>query len=311
MRVVFHTMYMHFGGQVFKQIFGFPMGSPLSPDAANLFMALVEDLNGEWQHVGHALHSFLPGPECLKLFKRLIDDYTIILAKVSRTQVRTLLNELDRRLALVGLKVTWVINTESCDTLDLHVYKPPEMRTQGKLAFRTHQKLGNRYQYLARSSMHNPPVFRALVKGELCRHAVNCSSHTMYWHMAQLFWHRLQARGYTRADLTPAFDAVPYSIRQRLLYGGDAADAEEPAEPLPLVAFLKAPYDGITASMELQSCMRHALADAVAAVRLHPPQGEDLARYREVLHQLEHITPMLCWQRAGNLGGDIMRSSDS
>ena len=158
--LVFHTMFLRFGTRYYKQVYGFPMGSPPSPDAANLFMALIEDVFGEWQHAPQPLHNYLPLPECLKLIKRLINDYTVVLAGVSRLQVNTILNELDRRLDLVGLKVTWVVHTQFCDALDLHVYKPEEMRLTGKLAFRTHQKVGHRYQYLARSSMHNPQVFQ-------------------------------------------------------------------------------------------------------------------------------------------------------
>ena len=50
-------------------------------------MALIEDVFGEWQHAPQPLHNYLPLPECLKLFKRLIDDYTVVLAGVSRLQV--------------------------------------------------------------------------------------------------------------------------------------------------------------------------------------------------------------------------------
>lgn len=41
---VFHTSYVGFGGRVFKQKRGLPMGSPLSPVLANLYMVQLEDV---------------------------------------------------------------------------------------------------------------------------------------------------------------------------------------------------------------------------------------------------------------------------
>ncbi|EXX79015.1 hypothetical protein RirG_009680 [Rhizophagus irregularis DAOM 197198w] len=40
---VFHTSYVGFGGRVYKQKRGPPMGSPLSPVLANLYMVQLED----------------------------------------------------------------------------------------------------------------------------------------------------------------------------------------------------------------------------------------------------------------------------
>ena len=40
---VFHTSYVGFGGRVYKQKRGLPMGSPLSPVLANLYMVQLED----------------------------------------------------------------------------------------------------------------------------------------------------------------------------------------------------------------------------------------------------------------------------
>ena len=264
-------------------------------------MALIEDLHGERRHAQEPLHNHLFTPECLKLFKRLIDDYTVVLAGVSRPWVDTLLKEVDRRLYLVGLKVTWVLHTEFCDTLDLHVYKPQGMRSTGKFAFRTHSKVGNRYQYLARSSMHNLKVFTALIRGGLYRHAdthVNCSSYAWFWHLVQLFRHRLVARGYPDREIAQVFDSVQYSERMRLLYGTGAQASEQHSPLSPLRFFLKFPYDGTTASMGLGRCMHAAVTDVVKALRLDV-EGRDLSAQRTALmQQLDRLHPMVCKQRA-------------
>ena len=304
MRFVFLQMYMRFGDSVYHQVHGFPMGSPLSPDAANLFMALVEDLLGAWQHDGDSLAAHLPTAACLKLFRRLIDDYTVVLAGVNGRHVRTFLNEIDRRLAQVGLKVTWVVQSQSMDTLDLHVYRPPDMHSTGKLAFRTHAKLGNRYQYLHAASMHNPHVFPAMVRAELYRHAVNCSTHTWFWHMAQLFRARLEQRGHGTATIAAVFAEVSYSVRTRLLYGNSQPAAAASASAQPLRVFVKMPFDCITASMDLSRCMRSVVTDVARAW-----QGTPAAqRYGE---HLERALLMMCWKRARTLGSCFMRSSDT
>ena len=306
MQFVFKNAYMRFGTDVYKQLNVIPMGSPLSPPFANALVALFEDVTGEWEHPGDSLSSHLPTPECMRLFRRLIDDYTIILSDVQRHHVDALLQEIDRRLALAGLKVQWVVSQTSCDTLDLTAYKPPDMHETGKLAFHTHAKWGNRHAYVHRASMHNPAVFPGLVRGELYRHAINCSTHEWYWHNAQLFRHRLMRRGSTELDIDPVFRSVRYSEQQRLLYAHDApqvdAAAAEAMQP-PLRVFLKMPYDVITCSLPLQQRMRAVLSDLRAAWQL--TLGTE-----KLLPQLERVQPMTCWLRAKTLGGKIMRSDE-
>ena len=90
---------------------------------------------------------------------------------MQRHHVDALLQE-DCRLALAGLKIQWVGSQTSCNTVDLTVYKPPDMHVTGKLALHTHAKRGNGHAYVHRASMHNPAVFPGLVRGELCRHAI-------------------------------------------------------------------------------------------------------------------------------------------
>ena len=309
-KFVFSNTYMRFGDSTWHQVSGIPMGSPLSPDIANLFMALIEDLHGEWEHAGESLASLLPQPECLRLFRRLIDDYTIILSQVTAHQVQQFLRKLDERLAAFDLQVDWCVSTDECDTLDLHVYKPPDMASTGKLAFRTHSKRGNRYAYLHRASMHNPHVFRSLVRTEVYRHAVNCSTHTWFWHMVRLFRTRLLARGYRAHEVDAIIDSIDYSVRLRLLYGTDAEtqqrteqDNPVPFAEQPIRVFLKMPYDVITANIAFPKAMRAMLTDMTAALT-HVEGAE------KVLAALPRIVPIVCWQRADTVARSFMRSDD-
>ena len=57
-----------------------------------------------------------------------------MLGSTAAAVLTAFLAEIDRRLAQIGLKVIWNVQTKACNTLDLHVYKPADMRTTGKLA---------------------------------------------------------------------------------------------------------------------------------------------------------------------------------
>jgi hypothetical protein len=92
----FEEALVHFGQRTFRQTWGFPTGTALSPDAANIFMAICEDVQGIYQH--SSLTTYLPDPKCSLLFARQIDDYTIILAGVDDSITTVLRNELDDRV---------------------------------------------------------------------------------------------------------------------------------------------------------------------------------------------------------------------
>ena len=192
MNIVFLHMHLRFGDTVFHQECGLPMGSPVSADVAscNAYVSTAEDLPGVREHPGDALAAHLPAAKCLKLFRRLIDDYIIISAGLDALQVHKFLNEVDRRLAQAGLKVTRVVQTQSMDTLDLHVYRPQDMHSTGKHALRTHAKLGvtqgkrrgtSKDHWLDMASCNRPHCYRcsispscaALHEKRTCMHAVS------------------------------------------------------------------------------------------------------------------------------------------
>ena len=91
MNFVFRNAYMRHGDDAYKQLNGIPMSSPLSPPFANALVALHEDLKGQWEHKFDSLGLHLPVPDCMRMFRRLMDDYTIILSDVQRHHVDALL----------------------------------------------------------------------------------------------------------------------------------------------------------------------------------------------------------------------------
>lgn len=283
LQFVFDNVLVQFGERFFKQIWGFPMGSAVSPDAANVFMALSEDVKGIYGHA--ALSSLLPDERSLMVFGRLIDDYTLVLGGVSRHQVDTLLGSIDAR-AGPHLRITWQVRQDCMDTLDLHVFKAPDFAASRRLHFRTHQKLGNRYQYLPYWSCHPQAVLKALVKGELTRLAVTCSRVADFAHMRDLFCLRMLSRGFPREQLFRWAATVQYSVRERILY---SPPSEQTAAPL----YLKLQYDNVSAQCGVPG-MLAALRDQLSNV------------YDDDIWQ----RMLVCWTKSRALAPVFMRAAD-
>ena len=72
-------------------------------------------------------------------------------------------------------------------TLDFCVFKADDFVSSRRVEYRTHQKPGNRYQFLPFSSEQPRAVFRSVVCSEVTRHAVNCSRFSDFVHMVGLY----------------------------------------------------------------------------------------------------------------------------
>jgi hypothetical protein len=221
LKFVFEEALVRFGQRTFQQTWGFPMRTALSPDAANIFMAICEDVQGIYQH--SSLTTYLPDPKCLLLFARLIDEYTIILAGVDDLTTTALINELDNRVS-PHLKICWKVSRKAMDTLDLHAFLPPNLRRTGQLCYRTHQNPGNRYTFLPFTSQKPIWTKKAIVKAEITRHATNCSTVSWFQHMSNLYIIRQLHRGFpTNLLLEWASSVSSSSVRQHLLNNTDHA----------------------------------------------------------------------------------------
>jgi hypothetical protein len=152
---------------------------------------------------------------------RYIDDYAFILGGLGVEAAEALFQKFARCIKnRSGLNLELIISDTSMDFLDVHVYKPENFVLTGKLAYRTHQKSNSKYQHLHRSSLHPPHVFKAIIKGELTRYCLTCSTKEWYTRMAYIFSLRLQTRGYTAYEILEVFNSLDYdTVRQSLLSG--------------------------------------------------------------------------------------------
>jgi hypothetical protein len=189
-------------GRFFHQVHGTVTGTNVAPPYANIYVAAalekpVKDQVPYWPAI----------------YKRFIDDGFFVWEQdeASLHAFLQLLNTL-----LPNIKIIWHIDKHSVPYMDLLITK----QVQGQVAtfcISTYQKPHNRYLYIPYSSFHRRSVFKGFVKAELLRYAVTNTKAAGFERMKQLFYARLQARGYPAKALTAWFGQVQHSDRVALL----------------------------------------------------------------------------------------------
>ena len=241
---VFDYALVGFEGRTFRQLWGFPMGTALAPDAANIYMSIHEDFDGVWDHP--RLDSVLPPAAALPVGLRLIDDFTFVFTNVTRSDVDDFMEEVSRRIA-PALRITYQVASTTMDTLDLHVFKGPRFEETRLLAFRTHQKPMHKYQYLPWLSRQPRSVYFSSVKSEILRHATNCSTRSWFEHMVQLYVLRQRVRGFPAFYLHRWVHSVDWHERRRILDRPTRVCANDNNRDVPI--YLKLQYDLVTAAV--------------------------------------------------------------
>lgn len=180
----FHTVlnnhFIIYNEQIYQQISGTAMGTAMAPPYANLALAYLET---------PILNKYSSD---IILYGRYIDDIIVIWSNTIDT-LRTFQNELQQRLQL---KLTWTEPGNSCDYLDLHIFKGDRFNTTNLLDYRTHQKTVNRYLYTPLRSNHPEHQLTGMIIGELKRYARTNSSVTTFQDITDQFFQRLIARGF-------------------------------------------------------------------------------------------------------------------
>ena len=161
----------------FYQKEGLAMGIPAAPDVANLYMSHFENAFA---------HKFV-------LYKRYIDDVFVIIDASSRKEA---LAQLDLVQA-EGLKLTWSVDKETINFLDLEV-----TQEGGKyFSFKPYRKPLNSYERLPWTSYHPVHVKRAAFCGEISRMARLCSNKKMFYNEVSYVKEIYLKRGYPNALL--------------------------------------------------------------------------------------------------------------
>lgn len=200
-----------FHGQVYNQIQGVAMGTPVAPSFANLYLQALE----------HWMFSASNYPKEARpiYYKRYIDDIFIVLRNNEKSKEMFFDTH---KLAYGNLVVNWVENqcqngifeTEFLDTV---VFKDLDFSTTLCLRTRVHQKILNRYLYIPFNSCHPRHVMKSWIKTELIRYIRNSSYESDFLEIRARFASRLRARGYPAAFVRSALSQVSYDSRHILL----------------------------------------------------------------------------------------------
>lgn len=202
LQFVMHNGYCQNHGRYFHQHSGTVTGTNVAPPFANIYVAVALEAVAR-QHA-----SYWPA-----IYKRFIDDGFFVWEQdlASLHEFLHLLNTL-----LPNINITWAISSHSIAYMDLQITK----QVQGMVArfvVSTYQKPHNRYLYIPYASFHRRSVFKGFVKAELLRYAVTNTEQAGFESMKQLFYQRLQARGYPSRALDAWFAQVQHGDRTRLL----------------------------------------------------------------------------------------------
>ena len=189
-------------GKFYQQIFGTVTGTNVAPPYANIYVAQALE--------APAKQAAAYWPE---IYKRFIDDGFFVWER-DMDSLHAFLHQLNSLLP--NIKITWHISQDTVAYMDLQITKQVQGDT-ATFVISTYQKPHNRYLYIPYTSFHRRSVYRGFVKAELLRYAVTNTHAAGFERMKQLFYHRLQARGYPTKALDAWFGLVQHADRVRLL----------------------------------------------------------------------------------------------
>lgn len=184
MRWVLTNNFIQFNDDIYLQIEGTAMGTPMAPTYAVLFMFAIER-----QHIKRALY-----------YKRYIDDIFGIFNSASDFNdfVQAINSVIPDRLKLEAI----IYGSEGI-FLDIQF-----KLVDGILSHQIYQKPNNSYAYIPTLSDHPRSMFRSFVLEELKRYYRNCSSFNTFTNIASSFMTRLQKRGYPSSIFNKAYNTL-------------------------------------------------------------------------------------------------------
>jgi hypothetical protein len=177
----FKTLLFEFNGKFYRQRKGIAMGVASSPDGANIFAAVQEEVFLERDQLSNRQIAF---------YGRYIDDgFMIVYAPTSADA----LAYAQSVVKFHGLELTWEVSDRSLNFLDLMVYVDPVTM---KLNWRPFRKARNNLERIPFASHHPIDIKRGTFLGEMSRMAVLSSSSANYLDALSDLARIYLARGY-------------------------------------------------------------------------------------------------------------------
>jgi hypothetical protein len=181
---IMRNNYFEYNNYLFHQKEGIAMGTNCAVALANLYMYSLIDVR-------------LVNVPGIRLYGRYIDDICFVYEGPIEDllEIIVITNTYHDKL-----QFTHVISKTELDVLDITFYPK-----NGKLEFKTFQKIMNKYLYIPYFSYHPPATLGGFIKGELIRYSRSNSEFHNEFAIRKLFYKRLADRGYPHSYLNTIF----------------------------------------------------------------------------------------------------------
>src|SRR5690606_21796845 len=150
-----------FEGQIYHQVHGTAMGSPMAPCYANVFLYYLEK---QWLDI-HNNH--------ILFYRRYLDDVFGVMWTTA-TEAKTILDSFSSLHP--DMKLKYELDSKSVNFLDLKIFKGDRFRQFHIFDLSVYTKSMNKFLYIPFASYHSKAMKKAFIKAELIRYVRNSSS---------------------------------------------------------------------------------------------------------------------------------------
>ena len=188
--------------EFYRQICGCSMGSPASPEIADITfneteMKIIHDHNTK-----------------ITLWLRFRDDIFLIYMGTEHKLHDFITNINEMRPTF---KFSFESSSHQVTYLDLDIYKGQRYNKENVLDIKTHTKPTDTFQFLHRESCHPTATFKGLIKGETVRYIRTCNNKEDFNHKVNTFKAKLLERGYKQQEITQIIGEANHDTRQTQL----------------------------------------------------------------------------------------------
>ena len=188
-KFIFDNNFFKYKNDYYQQLDGIAMGTSVAPVLANIYLEYKFDI-------------FARNVAALKrYYKRFIDD-SFGIFNGTLEEFNLIISSLNDLIS--PMRITFVIDKNSIDFLDLTIFRNQEQ----KINFKTFQKSLNRYSYIPFHSHCPTHLKKGWIIGELIRYVRTNTTRKDYDSIRKLFYERLIRKGYTEEFLLSLFSDI-------------------------------------------------------------------------------------------------------
>lgn len=181
--------YISYLDEVYLQLTGTAMGTPVAVMYANITLAFLESTAAAYQPY---------------LYMRYIDDLCIICN--NNEQANNIVLTFNAQCPSIILEEVTISNRGVFLDLSIELCSNA-YRTEIKL--QTYQKSINKYMYITPKSNHQLTILKNFIYNELCRYRLQCSNDREFRNMVRLFNERIRKRDYNKQYISHIFNTIP------------------------------------------------------------------------------------------------------